>query len=509
MMTLAHLVRSVLRARRGSGSFVGASILVALVVNGGCSNFFGSGPDPAADGRVDGGPVGSGGNTGCNPLGSFDPNSNGEGCESLYSCLQSTCDNSLRACFGSDYQNANFNGAVCQELASCIASNGCNPNSNSGCLNGASAGCKVCLATLVNCENSSCRGAGNSSQCGTPSTGGAGGGGGSSNVTVLASNTQVNAIALDTNTVYFETQSGLAKVNKDATQEQGLGSFTQLSGLGLDANFLYVESPQNNAVLAVPKTGSQTNPPPLASWMCGGGQGSLVLDGSGIYLTSGQALYQVPIAGGSANLLANDVAPVSGPGWGTRVAVDASNVYYAANSMIGGTQIINSIAKSAAPSGTNCGAQSSGKQIATARGTIGAMALASGQTVMPGQTESVLFFTDLTSDGLTPVLIVHATILGSAGMPSTGDLAMLTAPNSNGTGFAGTALAADANGGYLYFGAFDGIYRMACNITACGQPELFVPSALATALAFDGEFLYYGDQNGGANTAPGLKKIAK
>ena len=114
-----------------------------------------------------------------------------------------------------------------------------------------------------------------------------------------------------------------------------------------------------------------------------------------------------------------------------------------------------------------------------------------------------------TSDGLTPVLIVHATILGSAGMPSTGDLAMLTAPNSNGTGFAGTALAADANGGYLYFGAFDGIYRMACNITACGQPELFVPGALATALAFDGEFLYYGDQNGGANGGPGLKKIAK
>ncbi len=148
-----------------------------------------------------------------------------------------------------------------------------------------------------------------------------------------------------------------------------------------------------------------------------------------------------------------------------------------------------------------------GQVVASAHGSVGAMSLATGQTsTSPGQTESVLFFTDLTSDGLNPQLMVHASIQGGSTPPTTGDLATLTASSTNNNGNAGAAIVADADGGYVYFGSFDGIYRIACNITACGQPELFVPGASATALAFDGAFLYYGDQSGGTNGAPGSKK---
>ncbi|HTA90658.1 MAG TPA: hypothetical protein VK745_13805 [Polyangiaceae bacterium] len=500
MTTLMHFVDSTWRSARGSGARVGLSVATVLMISVGCSNFFGPGPDPAVDGRVDAGLAGTGGGTSCNPVASIDPSGNGQGCGALYSCLQSSCGSQLSACFGND--NTSFAGSVCQGLSSCIANSGCNSSESSGCLNNAESGCKVCLLALAACEMTNCRSSGNTSPC-------AASGGGSGNTSTLAANVQVNAIALDTNSVYFETQNGLAKVNKDGSQEQGLGNFNQLSGLGLDANFLYVINSATNSVLAVPKAGAQTNPPALASWMCGGGQGSLALDGSGIYLTSGPDLYHVPIAGGSAGLLTTDVALATGSAWGARVALDNNNVYYVGNGVAGGGQAINSIAKSTLPSGVSCGAQSVGKAVAQAQGSVGGMSLAAGQSTTPGQTESVLFFTDLTSNGLTPELMVHATILGASTPASTGDLATLVAPSTANNGNVGAAIAADADGGYLYFGSFDGIYRIACNVAACGQPELFVPGASATALAFDGDFLYYGDQSSGSSGPPGLKKIAK
>jgi hypothetical protein len=230
--------------------------------------------------------------------------------------------------------------------------------------------------------------------------------------------------------------------------------------------------------------------------MCGGGMGSLVLDAPSIYVSSGSNLFAVPVAGGSPATLANDVAPFNGgPDPGPRVATDGQNVYYAAGNMMGGGQRISGVLKSATSPGSNCGTIA-GTQIALAYGNVMALTLNQG---------------DLTSDGVTPKLVVRAILLPAAlGSATAVDVATLRPPTSGpSTPNPGTALVADPGSGDLYLSGFDGIYRMTCTAAGCSAPGLFVSGAVASALAVDDSYLYYGDQNSGPNGASGLKKIAK
>jgi hypothetical protein len=485
--------------RRSSRSLLGTrnvivAALAAVLAVGGCSNFFGPGPDPAADGRVDGGLT-----TPCSPLELLDPAGNGPGCSQLYSCLKARCDQQLRACFGSDYQNQQFADAPCQSVAECEQGSGC--GSNSSCVRSAQSSCATCLTQVVACEQQTCQGTCNSQGSGGNGSGGTSGSG----AITLVPNVQVTAIALDDDTVYFANQQGLAKVGKDGSGETGLGSFAQVTALALDANNLYIVNPTNNSLLAVGKNaGGQTT---LATWMCGGGSGSLALDSSGIYLTSGSNLFDVPIAGGSANLLASDVSSNGGPIGSARIALDDKYVYYAGSDLDGGIvgahPAINAVAKTPTLGGAGCGNQLTGLHVADVDGNLAGMSLAVTAS------ETVLFFADLTSNGLTPTLELRAIVLP---MPlhaiQPGTFATLQAPTNSGNATAGSAIAADPDGGYLYVAGFDGIYRVACNIGSCGAPQMFVPGAAASALAFDGQYLYYGDQSGGVNP-PGLRKIAK
>jgi hypothetical protein len=240
--------------------------------------------------------------------------------------------------------------------------------------------------------------------------------------------------------------------------------------------------------------------------MCGGGQGSLVLDSSGIYLTSGPNVFKVPVAGGSVNFLASDVSSNSGPSSGTRLATDDQYVYYTATDMDGGLQpshqAINGILKTATLPGNGCSNQF-GTHLSDADGTIMSISLAAQQS------EKVLFFSDLTSNGLTPILELRTLIVTSPLQSSgAGTIGMLQAPTTANNSNAGSPILADPDGGYLYVAGFDGIYRIACNVGSCDTLELFVPGAAATAMAFDGQYLYYGDQSSGVNP-PGLRKIAK
>ncbi|HEY1533223.1 MAG TPA: hypothetical protein VGF76_04375 [Polyangiaceae bacterium] len=138
-------------------------------------------------------------------------------------------------------------------------------------------------------------------------------------------------------------------------------------------------------------------------------------------------------------------------------------------------------------------------QIATGKGSLAALA---GDGTR-------LYFSDVTSNGLAPVLVVSTILAPSLGPSTVTELARLTADNNNSPN-AGGALTSD--GTYVYFGGFSGIYRVlvggpSCSVSAlpCSTPELVVADAIATALALDDSFLYYGDQNGPS----GLKKIAK
>ncbi|HEY4102381.1 MAG TPA: hypothetical protein VGM44_00755 [Polyangiaceae bacterium] len=487
---ITPLPRPKQRSLRALGVIASAFVVTALAASGGCSNFFGAGPDPAADGRVDASAVGGSG--GCSPLASLDPTGNGVGCEALYDCLRAHCDPELRSCFGSNYQSQSFSGSLCEGVTSCVLQNQCSPGNS--CAKAAKNGCPTCLTQLVSCEQSTCQGMCNGQ-----------GGSGSSGAITLVPNVQVSAIALDPDTVYFATQQGLAKVGKDGTGEIGLSALSQPSGLALDANNLYAIDGANNSLVALAKSGTphQTT---LGSWMCGGGPGSLVLDSSGIYLTSGPTLFKIPIAGGSVNFLASDGSSNGGPGYGTRLAADDQYAYYIANDQDGGVQpghqAINGILKTSALPGNGCSNQV-GTHLTDADGTIMAVSLAAQQS------EKVLFFSDLTSNGLTAILELRALILISPLRSSTaGTLAMLQAPTTSNNPTAGSPIIADPDGGYLYVAGFDGIYRIACNIGSCGSPEMFVPGASASALAFDGQYLYYGDQSGGQNP-PGLRKIAK
>ncbi|HEY4158025.1 MAG TPA: hypothetical protein VGM29_08005 [Polyangiaceae bacterium] len=180
MMRVSYFGRRGLRRWRTLSAVASASVVTALVVANGCSNFAGPGPDPAADGRVDGGHglsgSGSGGSAAsCNPLTSFDPNGNGPGCSKLYNCLATKCDSVMRTCFSGSYQNPSFGGGLCEGLTTCMINQGCSTSSTNSCSRNAA--CSACLTALVECETSNCNNSASNS-CGSLGAGGSGGFGG-------------------------------------------------------------------------------------------------------------------------------------------------------------------------------------------------------------------------------------------------------------------------------------------------------------------------------------------
>jgi hypothetical protein len=315
--------------------------------------------------------------------------------------------------------------------------------------------------------------------------------------TQLVSGVSVSDLVVDADSVYFTSNQGLAKVQKSGGNPVPLGGFSQLNALAVDAHAIYAVN-NNGSLFSVHKDGSGTMT--YGTAMCGGGSGAVALDAGNAFFTTGPFLRTVPIGGGTTSDLASDVWEGGGPATAARLALDAQNAYYLGSPNTGGSGAVFGVAR-AGSLGSSCfgGQPSSGTQIAAGKGSI---------TAIAGDGKR-LYFTDVTSNGLSPVLVVSAILAPSLAPSTVTELAKLNSDNNNSPN-AGNALASD--GTYLYFGGFSGIYRVlvggpTCSSTAlpCGTPELVVANAMATALALDDGFLYYGDQNGQS----GLKKIAK
>jgi hypothetical protein len=320
-------------------------------------------------------------------------------------------------------------------------------------------------------------------------------GAGNAQPIVLASGVSVNDLVLDADHVYFTSGQGLAKVAKSGGNPVPLGGFSQLNGLAVDAAALYAVN-SSGALFSVRKDGTGTKT--LASSMCAGGSGAVVLDASHVFFSTGPYLRSTSLGDGTTQDLSSDVWQAGGPATAARIAFDAQNVYYVGNPSIGGQGALYGVARASATAASCMGLTQRGTQVAAAQGTIAALIGAGGR----------LYFTDLTSNGLSPVLAVSAILSPSLSPSAVTSLAKLDFSGNNGPS-AGSALTADAS--YLYFGGFSGIYRVliggpACKAAPpCADPELLVGGVNATALAVDEAFLYYGDQNGPS----GVKKIPK
>jgi hypothetical protein len=313
---------------------------------------------------------------------------------------------------------------------------------------------------------------------------------------VLVANISVSALALDANNVYFTSNQGLAKVAKSGGSAMPLGGFSQLDGLALDSAAIYAVN-SSGSLFSVHKDGSGAKS--LASSMCSGGSGAVLLDAGDVFFTTGPYLRTTSVTGAALSDLTADVWQGGGPTMATRLAVDTRNVYYVGNPSIGGQGAVYGVSRASATASSCMGQTSRGTRVATAQGSVAGL---TGDG-------SRLYFTDLTSNGLSPVLLVSAVLTPSLAASTVTVLARLEASGTNAPNLGG-ALASD--GTYLYFAGFSGIYRVplrapGCQVDAglCADPELVIGGAQANALAVDDDFLYYADQNGPS----GLKKIAK
>jgi len=207
---------------------------------------------------------------------------------------------------------------------------------------------------------------------------------------VLAAGVSANALALDANQVYFTSGQGLAKVAKSGGNPMPLGGFSQLNGLAVDTAALYAVN-SSGALFSVRKDGTGTKT--LASSMCAGGSGAVVLDASHVFFSTGPYLRDTLLGSSTTEDLASDVWQAGGPATAARIALDAQNVYYVGNPSTGGQGALYGVARASASATTCMGQTSRGTQVATAKGSIAAV-IGDG---------SRLYFTDLTSNGLAPV----------------------------------------------------------------------------------------------------------
>ncbi len=108
----------------------------------------GTGGTGGASGSSAGGSAGSGS---CSIL-------SGAGCAPLWTCAKANCDAELVACYGSNYQNDDGTGSLCEVVWSCSQTCNCGDTNCllSTCYPQASADCKTCIGTYSDCLNTNC-----------------------------------------------------------------------------------------------------------------------------------------------------------------------------------------------------------------------------------------------------------------------------------------------------------------------------------------------------------------
>jgi hypothetical protein len=451
-----------------------------------CSDFFGSGPDPSragpftgSSGRSAGGASdnlgGSGtlggkgnGNTGgsnptcpaTDPLGAVLAIANAA-CADVQSCAQKSCNAQAQQCLGSSYQRGTVSGA-CKGFVDCSSGCSCNDNCTMGCTNtGQNATCLDCLLTLQDCVQASCSDPLQvcQDQSGKPT------------VLTVALNTNVNALALDDSSLYFTTNTGIAKIPKTGGKAQALGGFNNPNGLAVAAGFIYVVI-DAGAVSRIKIDGSQ--PTTIVTSMFGGGPGPIVIDDANLYYLSGSDVRRAPITGGAASRLADDVWQ-QGFNGGQRLAIDATSMYYVGGGTSPGAKPqLSMVNKDAAGIGQDMPGVHSGTSLVEADGEIRGIV----------SDDKFVYFADLASDGLKMALEIRKLDPKSL---KTSKLASVAPMNNTG---GSVAIATD--GTSVFFGGGSGLYSVP---VGGGSVATLDATAQPSAMVLDDSYLYWAEQN--------------
>jgi len=441
-----------------------------------CSDFFGPGPDPSRAGPFLGasasggdGAVGSGGDAtaGSNPACSSQPLNvllaqASADCADVRACAKTSCDGQLQQCLGPGYARGNLSGP-CQGYVACAAACNCNQNCIEGCSTAGDA-CRNCVTQVQDCMQSACSAA--LGACQTAN----------GKAALLVSNltSNVGSLAVDGDSLYFTTNQGVAKIPKAGGKAQALGGFANLSGLAVGGGFIYVVV-DSGAVSRMKLDGSQptTIVPPT---MFGSGSGPIALDDAKLFFLVGADVRRAPLAGGSPEVLANDVWQ-QGPNSAQRLALGAAAVYYVGGGPNPGTSSQISMVQKDAPatSGNGAPGMQPGSPIAAAHGEIRGLVSDS----------NFAYFADLTSDGLKLVLEIRKVD------PDTKQTSLLATVTPMNNGGASAALATD--GENVFFGGSTGLFEVA---PSGGKVTTLDASAQPSSIVLDDNYIYWAEQQG-------------
>jgi hypothetical protein len=288
---------------------------------------------------------------------------------------------------------------------------------------------------------------------------------------------RADTIALDDKFVYAASDQGLVRLPKSGGTVTPIGILQQQGGgtaIAVDDTNLYYITP-SGGIDSIPKGGGP--PMNLVPGSMGSGNPSLVLDGDTFYYTVGPYLRLAPVSGGAFTELSTRVQ--TGSNQANRLAVDSMNVYFVSVNNDSPTMSLSAASK----------ADRSIKVVATAKGTIGA--LATGHTGV--------VFTDIYAFGGTKVDVNSVT---ADGQPIT--LTSLTIPTSNPD--AGNALAVDTATSQIYFAGAPGLFRFD------GMLEPLDQVVGAHSIALDPTDVYFADwtsSGGPTPNQPGIKKLPR
>lgn len=436
-----------------------------------CSDYWGSGPDPSRGGPASSDLEGSGaqsagGETGsCElaPLALLLDQVNAD-CADVRACARDNCDAELGQCLGPDYRRGDVSGP-CMSHVSCASSCNCNESCLEGCNTSPNEACSTCLGNFSACLQSACATSFIACQ------------GASDRPTVLSANLSngVSALAVDADTLYFTTNSGLASIPKTGGAATALGGFSNLNGLAVGGGFIYVVV-DNGAVVRVKKNGSESTP--LIGAGVGGGSGPILLDGAQLFYVVGPYVRRGPAAGGAPSDLVNDVWQ-QGANAAQRLAFDASSVYYVGGGLMpgGGKSQLMVVKKDAAviasgdPPGSHVGTS-----VATASGEI--------RGVVSDGTN--IYFADLASDGLEMRLRIQKL------EPSSGRVTPLASVMASQNTGGATPVATD--GDAIFVAGSLGLLRISATD---GSVTTLLPNARPSALVLDTEYVYWAEQSNG------------
>ncbi len=446
------------------------SFVLALATLSACSDFFGEGPDPSRAGRSRDVGAGARGGTGGGTVGSMGGAGSAcsDACSEVVSCLANACRNEVERCLGPNFAQAEPGQGECPEYLGCVAECQCDQACANDCRPQDTGACSSCLGAMASCQLRNC-----SSQTQACVDAGS-----ATEVITDEISTSVRDLALDDEFIYFTTSQGLARIAKTGGTAMGLHDLANAGALAVsDAGVYLVDD--SGRVIRVSKDGSESVT--LVAAAQGGGSGAIVVDATQMFYTVGNFLRRAPLAGGGATELANDVRP-SGQSSLHGLAQDDDALYYAAQGQgAGPARVLRRLAKDPADAGGTGGSGGAGgasDTLATTTGDFGAVA-SDGVAV---------YFTELSSDGLSSKLEIKKLVLATrkvsvvaAGTPDGGG------PGGN----AGSALAVD--GGSVYFGLVLGLFK----VTGAGGPLKTVDAtAFPLALAFDETYVYWNEQSG-------------